>query len=246
MPAQSAFFASRYPDKAWEYPTGSNLPAMLGLPWPTPKNTIPGGVNSVAMDENETVTRDNVWITKFDTSKGRVTVGVYGDQYLDGNTVRHRNVRALVHINDKESIDRVGLGKQERPEGVRPGPGTAGREGRLRRGPCAERDIAGALGNVMRWPLAAVAASAILLVGAPYAHADDNAFIADLQAHGVPMPWGPNAAIASGYRTCGELRNGAPVAAVETSAGPTVGGISPWGPAVVSAAQHNLCPDTLK
>lgn len=97
-----------------------------------------------------------------------------------------------------------------------------------------------------RLAVAAAAILGILTVNVPNAHADDNAFIADLQAHGVPMPWGPNAAIASGYRTCGELRNGAPVAAVETSAGPTVGGISPWGPAVVSAAQHNLCPDTLK
>jgi hypothetical protein len=83
-------------------------------------------------------------------------------------------------------------------------------------------------------------------IWAPPAHADDNAFIADLQAHGVPMPWGPQAAIASGYRTCGELRNGAPVSAVETSAGPTLGGISPWGAVVTAAAQRDLCPDTLK
>lgn len=31
VPAQSAFFASCYPDKAWEYPTGRALPAMLVL-----------------------------------------------------------------------------------------------------------------------------------------------------------------------------------------------------------------------
>jgi hypothetical protein len=31
VPAQSSFFASDFPDKAWEYPTGRTLPAMMVL-----------------------------------------------------------------------------------------------------------------------------------------------------------------------------------------------------------------------
>lgn len=78
------------------------------------------------------------------------------------------------------------------------------------------------------------------------ARADDNSYLADLQARGVPAGLigglaNPNGAINAGYRVCGELRNGESPAAASTE----FKWMNQWGPAIVDAAQRNLCPDTL-
>lgn len=57
--------------------------------------------------------------------------------------------------------------------------------------------------------LTAIAAlSTAALVCATPARADDDAYVADLQSRGIPMPAGPGAAIGKGYEICGQIRNG--------------------------------------
>jgi uncharacterized protein DUF732 len=79
-----------------------------------------------------------------------------------------------------------------------------------------------------------------LLVAAP-AHADNDGFIADLAAHGVPFWGSPMQMTAMGYRVCGQIRNGE---APDTAA-TQFNWLNAVGPAIVAAAQDNLCPDTL-
>ncbi len=88
-----------------------------------------------------------------------------------------------------------------------------------------------------------IAAITILIgaiVAAP-AHADDQASIADLNARGVPQLIPPAREIGGGYQVCGMMRNGmSPEVAAQQ-----FGMLNQWGPAIVDAAQHDLCPDTL-
>lgn len=88
---------------------------------------------------------------------------------------------------------------------------------------------------------AVLATAGALLLSCGVAHADDNQYVADLAAAGVPMLLGPNAAIANGYTMCAQLRNGA---SPEVVAG-SFGLMSAFGGPAVAAAQHDLCPDTL-
>lgn len=79
-----------------------------------------------------------------------------------------------------------------------------------------------------------------LLVAAP-AHADNDGFVADLAAHGVPFWGSPMQMTAMGYRVCGQIRNGeAPAAAASQ-----FNWLNVVGPTIVAAAQDNLCPETL-
>jgi hypothetical protein len=88
----------------------------------------------------------------------------------------------------------------------------------------------------------AIAVTALALLAAPVAHADDASYLADLSAKGAFMPQGPNQAIAAGYHACTDLRNGMPPNAIVAAFG--WGGA--WAPAYIDAAQHHLCPDTLR
>lgn len=79
-----------------------------------------------------------------------------------------------------------------------------------------------------------------VVVAAP-AGADDQAFIADLNARGVPQLIPPAREIGGGYQVCGMMRNGmSPEVAAQQ-----FGMLNQWGPTIVDAAQHDLCPDTL-
>lgn len=99
----------------------------------------------------------------------------------------------------------------------------------------------------MRTTTALTACAALLIAGAPVAHADGQSFISDLQGRGVPylmlggVARGDAGAIDYGYKICGQLRNGEPpdVAARQFIY------LGQWGPQIVDSAQHNLCPDTL-
>ncbi|AXN43491.1 hypothetical protein MM1218R_01543 [Mycobacterium marinum] len=88
---------------------------------------------------------------------------------------------------------------------------------------------------------AAIAAlSAAALVAAAPARGDDDAYVTDLQSRGIPMPAGPAAAVGKGYEICAQIRNG-----MSPEAAANQWGIwNVWGPVVVDAAQHHLCPDT--
>ena len=88
---------------------------------------------------------------------------------------------------------------------------------------------------------AIVACAAAPIVTASPAHADDNSFVADLQAQGVPMVQGPDKAIAGGYMVCSALRNGV----APDKAATVFGLMNGRGSQIVAAAQHDLCPETL-
>jgi hypothetical protein len=92
----------------------------------------------------------------------------------------------------------------------------------------------------LRLAAALFAASAALLVATP-AHADDDGYLADLSAHGVPF-WGSRGQMTGmGYRVCGQMRNGE----APTTAATQFSWLNAFGPVIVAAAQHNLCPDTV-
>lgn len=98
--------------------------------------------------------------------------------------------------------------------------------------------------------IAGLAAGAVALgitVAAPANadRADENGYVAELSAHGVPMMAGPDRAILAGYQLCRQLRDGA---------SPTVVAsqyqfnwiLAPFAPTVIDAARYHLCPDTLR
>jgi len=87
---------------------------------------------------------------------------------------------------------------------------------------------------------AGLVATAIVSL-APAAHADEQGYISELQSEGLPA--GPGLFMTMGYETCNWLRGGMPVSTAENNFGLMSGAV---GPQVVAAAQHNLCPDTLK
>jgi hypothetical protein len=75
-------------------------------------------------------------------------------------------------------------------------------------------------------------------VGIAPAHADENSYLADLQAHGVPVMI-PASAVSDGYRVCGQIRAGmSPVTAAQTF------GLyyNVVGPQIVDIAQHQTVP----
>lgn len=87
--------------------------------------------------------------------------------------------------------------------------------------------------------------AAFLLV-APPAHADVDAFTADLQAKGVPFVAINGTPILrpaiTGPRICSALQGGMSYDTAIQQFPPL---LAPWAPTIVSSAQHNLCPDTL-
>ncbi|EFG77112.1 hypothetical protein HMPREF0591_2980 [Mycobacterium parascrofulaceum ATCC BAA-614] len=96
------------------------------------------------------------------------------------------------------------------------------------------------IGTLLAATVIACSATAATVVAAP-AHADENSYLADLQARGVPFLI-PAKAVSDGYRVCSEIRAGeSPQTAAQTF------GIyyNALGPTIVDIAQHDLCPDTL-
>ncbi|MGO9352471.1 MAG: DUF732 domain-containing protein [Mycobacterium sp.] len=91
----------------------------------------------------------------------------------------------------------------------------------------------------------AATATALGLATAGPAHADENGYVAELSAHGVPMFAGPNRAILAGYQICGQLRDGASPEIV-ASQYQYNWILAPFAPTVIDSAQRQLCPDTLR
>jgi hypothetical protein len=93
---------------------------------------------------------------------------------------------------------------------------------------------------------AALAFFAALVMSTGPARADSDGFIAELQSDGVPILGlaGPGRYIQAGYTICMELHSGASPDTAADSSG--FGQLFIWKQQLVTAAQHNLCPDTLK
>ncbi len=99
-------------------------------------------------------------------------------------------------------------------------------------------------GEAMKQTMVALAVTLLSLSGSTaigIARADDDSYVAALNAAGVPLLGGPGKYIAGGYHVCDELRHGETPAGAATQFGMYNG----FGPAIVSAAQHELCPETL-
>jgi len=93
--------------------------------------------------------------------------------------------------------------------------------------------------------LVGLAVAAGLLVGvAPVAHADEAGYLDAVRSGGRPVISEP-LTLSSGYEICGLMRNGA---SREAAAAQAVGFlyVNSIGMTYVDAAQHHLCPDTLK
>jgi hypothetical protein len=90
--------------------------------------------------------------------------------------------------------------------------------------------------------LVALIAFPLIAVGtAPVVHADVQAFNNDTQ--GVWMD--PNAKVAAGYRVCTDMRAGMPYDAALHDGFAMLNIANGANVAIVNAAQHDLCPDTL-
>lgn len=93
----------------------------------------------------------------------------------------------------------------------------------------------------MRW-FALVPTALILALPQATAHADENSYIPDLQAAGVPiLSWSSNL-ISQGYIVCAQLRGGESPA----TAANQFGIMNAFGTQIVSVTQHDLCPDTIR
>ena len=73
------------------------------------------------------------------------------------------------------------------------------------------------------------------------AQADDQSFLNDLRSSGMPVMYEPYY-VGLGYKICAQLMAGMSTADAASQLG-IEGQI--WGPQIVSAAQHDLCPKTL-
>lgn len=94
----------------------------------------------------------------------------------------------------------------------------------------------------MKMKLAALLAAPVIgVAAAPFAHADLQSFSNDTA--GVWMD--PNAKIAAGYRICTDMRAGMPYDAALHDGFNGYNTINGANVAIVNAAQHDLCPDTL-
>lgn len=73
------------------------------------------------------------------------------------------------------------------------------------------------------------------------AHADDQTFLNDLRSSGMPVMYEPYY-VGLGYKICAQI-----MAGMSTDDAARQLGIEGqiWGPQIVSAAQHDLCPKTL-
>jgi Protein of unknown function (DUF732) len=94
-----------------------------------------------------------------------------------------------------------------------------------------------------RWivaPLIPFVAAAVFPTPA-HADADDQGFLNDLRSSGMPVMYEPYY-VGLGYKICAQIQAGMSTADAASQLG-IEGQI--WGPQIVSAAQHDLCPKTL-
>lgn len=88
-----------------------------------------------------------------------------------------------------------------------------------------------------------IAASATTAIGsAPLAHADEQAFMNDTQ----DVMMAPDAKLTAGYRACVNLRNGMPIQQAQRDGFFYFNLVNGANVKIVDAAQHDLCPDTLR
>jgi len=91
---------------------------------------------------------------------------------------------------------------------------------------------------------AIAACTAALIATASPARADDQSFLKYLEAHGqstTAWPMSPAQFVILGHGICTNLHAGAdPLAGTSPIERVT------WGPIAVEAAQHELCPETLR
>jgi hypothetical protein len=92
-----------------------------------------------------------------------------------------------------------------------------------------------------RWIVAPLAPLVAAVALATPARADDQAFLNDLRNSGMPVMYEPYY-IGLGYKICAQIQAGMSTADAARQLG-IEGQI--WGPQIVSAAQHDLCPKTL-
>lgn len=74
------------------------------------------------------------------------------------------------------------------------------------------------------------------------ANADEASYLADIQAHGIPMLI-PAQAVSDGYRVCRDIRDGQSPQSVAQTFGPYYNLV---GAQIVDIARRDLCPDTLR
>jgi hypothetical protein len=92
-----------------------------------------------------------------------------------------------------------------------------------------------------RWIVAPLVLLAAATAFATPAHADDQGFLNDLRASGMPVMYEPYY-VGLGYKICAQIQAGMSTQDAASQLG-IEGQI--WGPQIVSAAQHDLCPKTL-
>jgi hypothetical protein len=92
-----------------------------------------------------------------------------------------------------------------------------------------------------RWIIAPLVALVAAAAFATPAHADDQGFLNDLRSSGMPVMYEPYY-VGLGYKICAQIQAGMSTADAASQLG-IEGQI--WGPQIVAAAQHDLCPNTL-
>jgi Protein of unknown function (DUF732) len=95
--------------------------------------------------------------------------------------------------------------------------------------------------HLQRWIVAPLVPWVAALAFATAAYADDQGFLNDLRSSGMPVMYEPYY-VGLGYKICAQLGAGMSTADAASQLG-IEGQI--WGPQIVSAAQHELCPKTL-
>jgi Protein of unknown function (DUF732) len=95
----------------------------------------------------------------------------------------------------------------------------------------------------MKLKMGAVVLAALSVLLAPRCHADEQAFLNDLQSQGVVML--PGAELEAGYHACSDLRAGASPDAA-SHYGYWVNQMNGTSRKIVDAVQRDLCSDTLK
>jgi len=92
-----------------------------------------------------------------------------------------------------------------------------------------------------RWIIAMLIPLVFAATFSAPAHADDQSFLNDLRTSGMPVMYEPYY-VGLGYKICAQIMAGMSTADAASQLG-IEGQI--WGPQIVSAAQHDLCPKTL-
>lgn len=92
----------------------------------------------------------------------------------------------------------------------------------------------------MKKVIAALGLSATALVSAPSSHADTQGYLSYLSDRGV-VSFSPSNLVLAGNMSCEKLHAGQSPADAANNPMALM-----WGAVIVEAAQHELCPDTLR